>query len=184
MARYHVNYEGNPGVCRARKNPCPYASAEEHYPSMTEAREAYEQRMANDILSSPRWTDRIVLKDDYMLLVENTRHRDFFKSWLRDKSGATIGMLHWSQQENRPAVLCDIEVRDGYRDQGNAKRMIEAVEEKIGEKLHTTGSFTPEGFAKLSKTPLNGEYGQLPAKIRFNSMTFVEDWHKLYTEGN
>lgn len=42
MAKYHINLEGTPGVCKARKN-CPFGDLEkDHFPSPEIARRSYE----------------------------------------------------------------------------------------------------------------------------------------------
>lgn len=48
MAKYHITIKGEPGVCRASKNPCPLGGESEHYASKEEARNAYEARMADE----------------------------------------------------------------------------------------------------------------------------------------
>jgi hypothetical protein len=45
MARYHINYKGEPGVCRAKKT-CPFGDAEHHYSSKETARTAYKHEMS------------------------------------------------------------------------------------------------------------------------------------------
>lgn len=44
MAKYHINYMGEPGICRAQFN-CPFGGEQDHYGSKTEARDAYETHM-------------------------------------------------------------------------------------------------------------------------------------------
>jgi len=52
MSKYHVNYKGEPGVCKASRN-CPFGGPEDHFPTPEKAREAYELQMANtDYLST------------------------------------------------------------------------------------------------------------------------------------
>src|SRR5579875_3211223 len=41
MARYHINEQGNPGLCKATVR-CPFGDASEHYSTPEQAREAYE----------------------------------------------------------------------------------------------------------------------------------------------
>lgn len=45
MARYHINYQGNPGACDAKYN-CPFGDEQDHYKSKAEARVGYEIYMA------------------------------------------------------------------------------------------------------------------------------------------
>ena len=47
MAKYHINYKGNPGVCRAEKN-CPFGGPSEHFDSPETARAAYEKTMERE----------------------------------------------------------------------------------------------------------------------------------------
>lgn len=45
MTDYHINDEGNAGICRAKKKPCPFGGWETHYASALEAEKGYEKRM-------------------------------------------------------------------------------------------------------------------------------------------
>lgn len=45
MAKYHINAQGNPGVCRAQR-ACPFGGESEHFGSAEEARMAYEGAMS------------------------------------------------------------------------------------------------------------------------------------------
>jgi hypothetical protein len=52
MANYHLDRKtGNPGPCRARVGRCPFGTQDEHYPTIKEARGAYEE-LANAQASS------------------------------------------------------------------------------------------------------------------------------------
>lgn len=54
--RYHVNSKGEAGVCRAKKT-CPFGDLEsDHYSSPEEARQAYEQEMAQATFPRPQAT--------------------------------------------------------------------------------------------------------------------------------
>ena len=44
MARYHINQKGNPGICRAGKQACPFGEDSEHFPTPEAATKAYEAR--------------------------------------------------------------------------------------------------------------------------------------------
>lgn len=46
-ARYHINSQGDPGLCRARKGRCPFGEDEAHYGSPKEARKAFEEAMTS-----------------------------------------------------------------------------------------------------------------------------------------
>lgn len=130
-----------------------------------------------------RWTELWEFNDDSTMLVENaSRYNPAYKrGWLRLADGTVVGMIHWSNREGeseRPCI-CDIEVREEYRGQGYAKRLIHAVEDQIGDRLHTTGSFTPEGRAALSETPQRPGFPVEGPKHDFRSMNFVHDWENL-----
>jgi hypothetical protein len=49
MAKYHINSEGNAGVCHAQGGNCPFASDDEHYSTPEEARIGYESQMDQDL---------------------------------------------------------------------------------------------------------------------------------------
>lgn len=73
-------------------------------------------------------------------------------------------------------VLCDVEVRDGHRNQGLARRLIEHAEATTGLVLHTSGNYTPLGAAALQ-----GKIPVLPGHERdagawYRDMAFVDDW--------
>lgn len=52
MARYHLNNDGNPGVCRA-VHSCPFGDlTTEHYPSKEVAALAFERKMASEVVPS------------------------------------------------------------------------------------------------------------------------------------
>ena len=42
---YHINGNGDPGVCTAKSDNCPFGSIEDHFTSANQARYAYESRM-------------------------------------------------------------------------------------------------------------------------------------------
>lgn len=44
MAKYHITADGKPGVCHAQKGMCPFASADEHYPTLEQAQQAADDR--------------------------------------------------------------------------------------------------------------------------------------------
>ena len=53
MKRYHLNSQGNVGLCRALHN-CPFGDSSHHYSSPTEARSAYEKMMTGERVTSQR----------------------------------------------------------------------------------------------------------------------------------
>lgn len=47
MAKYHINGEGNPGLCKAQSGKCPFGGEANHYSSQENARKAFELSMAS-----------------------------------------------------------------------------------------------------------------------------------------
>ena len=45
MNKYHINGEGNVGLCTAARGNCPFGGSEDHYSSPNRARQAYEEKM-------------------------------------------------------------------------------------------------------------------------------------------
>jgi GNAT superfamily N-acetyltransferase len=79
--------------------------------------------------------------------------------------------------ENNVLELCDIEVREGYRGRGYARRVIAAVQEHFGAPLTHTGSYTPLGLERVAK------YFHTPAELQriratYRPMGFVDDWER------
>lgn len=118
-----------------------------------------------------------------MLIEQASRyHPEYRRGWLRLADGTPVGMIHWSEKtgEYERPCICDIEVREEYRGRGYAKRLIHAVEDQLGDRLHTTGSFTPEGRAALShETPQHPGFPVEGPQHDFRSMNFVHDWENL-----
>lgn len=101
--------------------------------------------------------------------------RDWFVTWLTvNGTPAAMIKIGIGGSAYDCAVVCDVEVRDGYRGMGLCRKFIVELEKAIGEKLYTTGSFTPEGFQALAHVLPVRDNGK--ATINTPSMTFVEDW--------
>lgn len=142
---------------------------------------AVKSGSASDVRLYTRFEDEWVLDDGASMLVEHPhRYTGYRKAWYRLPDGTPVGMIHWSDREEEYTVpcICDIEVREEHRGQGHARRMIQEVEARIGGRLHTTGSFTPEGRTALeAKTP---QHPWIPKEEHGCSpMTFVHDWDDL-----
>lgn len=98
--------------------------------------------------------------------------------WWLIVNGVPVAYLHTLRhlRDTHQYVLCDIEVREGHRGHGYARRVVEAAATIVGDTLYTSGGFTPLGAAALSWLPL------LPgttAGIDYKDMTFVRDWDNL-----
>lgn len=136
----------------------------------------------SEVSLSHRWTEVWEFEDDWTMLVEsaNRFHPEYKRAWLLDHEGTPLGMIHWSHSPGErfgEACICDIEVREEFRGRGLAKRLILSVEDQIGERLHTTGGFTPEGEAALGATPQHP--GHPKPTHGYRSMNFVHDWDSL-----
>lgn len=88
MAKYHITAKGEPGVCRATKT-CPLGSAEDHYGSKEEARQAFEERQETEALlegirKSPDFVEFRVVPKEELMRPDQKAHRigDYFVSTL------------------------------------------------------------------------------------------------------
>lgn len=100
--------------------------------------------------------------------------------WWLVVDGTAVAYLHTMshyERETHQQVLCDIEVREGHRGNGYARAIVTAAEDALGDRLWTTGGFTPLGAqAAGDRLPL------LPgheAGVTFRPMPFVDDWDNL-----
>lgn len=85
-------------------------------------------------------------------------------------------LLHRPHYGDQVFCLCSIEVREGHRGQGYARRLMTLIEEKKGYTLATTGSYTPEGFTAFAgKLPLLPD-GTDHGRATFGSVKFIDDW--------
>jgi hypothetical protein len=80
--------------------------------------------------------------------------------------------------ENGALELCDIEVREGYRGRGHARRIIAATQEHFGVPLTHTGSYTPLGLERVAK------YFHTPTELQvlratYHPMDFVGNWDNV-----
>lgn len=124
----------------------------------------------------------------YVFVADNSRKRtkNTKKTVWMKTDGVVIGYIcYWydpSLEKNNTyrLVLESIEVRPGFQGQGLAKFMINSVQNHVNEIMHTTGSFTPKGYATLAGyLPLvNDSQGNI---IEFEDMSFVKDWDHMKT---
>jgi GNAT superfamily N-acetyltransferase len=100
--------------------------------------------------------------------------------WMLDESGDAVAFMKTQVDANASGefsvalTVCDIEVRDDVRGRGWARAIIAAVEAHYGQRLHTSGGYTPLGFKALG-AHLPVAYGNR-AEVRFEDVTFVADW--------
>jgi len=52
MTKIHLNDKGDPGKCSATIGRCPFGDEAQHYPSMKEARAAFERMMTDETFNS------------------------------------------------------------------------------------------------------------------------------------
>lgn len=101
--------------------------------------------------------------------------------WLVD-GGETVAFIQVLWYPDRPVdshvnpalTVCDIEVREPFRSRGYGRAIIAAVEREFGAVMHTSGNYTPLGFAALG-AHLPVENGG-DAQVHYEDMPFVADW--------
>lgn len=108
----------------------------------------------------------------------------YYRSWMAWLlvDGVPVSFMRLMEKDSYEGFvcLCTIETRPGYQRKGYAKEIIRLAEEALGKKLAFSDGFTPEGFAALcGKIPMLPHY-EAPTKPNYESMTFVEDWDKMY----
>lgn len=97
---------------------------------------------------------------------------------LDGEPAAYLHTLRYLRHDNFPFVLCDIEVRDTFRGRGLTRTLVSAAEHATGQRLHTSGGFTPLGAAALAWMPLVP--GSEEPGVKYRDMAFVADWDSLY----
>jgi len=65
-SRYHLNNQGNPGLCRAT-NQCPFGGPEEHYTSKEQALQAFEKLQGGSFEASPFLKSKVRGEDGELL---------------------------------------------------------------------------------------------------------------------
>lgn len=133
------------------------------------------------------WTDTH-RGHDYVFtrnLVRKRSHNTKQTLWMKTDDVVVGYICYWydpslKDDNTYRLVLESIEVRPGYQGQGLAKFMIDSVQKNLNETMHTTGSFTPKGYATLA--------GYLPLvddsernSIEFEDIAFVKDWDNTQT---
>lgn len=121
--------------------------------------------------------------NDLKLIQGAYRMRDSgLQYWLFKDDTAVAFVKVYDNYCGHVVSLCDIETREGYRNQGFATMLLSLIAELYGvDQVHHDGGYTPDGFAYISSKVCNSgrEYDKVaPA---FSPMNFVADWDKLYT---
>ena len=127
-------------------------------------------------------TETLVIEDSYYNM---NRKRKSYTAWLQI-DGKNVGMLRYlvgGETYDVPAI-CDIEIREDFRGQKLGLKLIGMVEEFIiGEKLYTSGGFTPEGFrAFAGVVPVYPDLVNEELKVKYGSMSFIHSWDNFQTE--
>lgn len=79
MSKYHVNNDGEPGLCRATIGDCPFGGEAQHYPDKQTAQKAFELSMASSTFVEKTRSSNIAQALDYNNLYENAKISIDFK---------------------------------------------------------------------------------------------------------
>lgn len=92
MAKYHINKEGNPGLCSAESGNCPFGGDANHYSSRANARRAFEFSMASKELTKTS-RKRLSSKDAIAAATQRRSLKEF----------ASIARGGWDVQVTKPS---------------------------------------------------------------------------------
>lgn len=101
-----------------------------------------------------------------------------YEAWLivDGKAVSYLSIMVSEKIDAERACICELETREGYKQQGYARQLMKQASKELGMTLATTGGYTPEGFdAFKGKLPIWKGYTE-PAKPSYSQMTFVRDW--------
>lgn len=115
------------------------------------------------------WGTDTTIKTDWWLVDYSQPDNPQAVAYLRTLHGENMVYMYGAY-----LILCDIETNPDRRGSGHVSKIIEGVEQIIGDVMHTTGNCTPSGYAALNgRLPLtaNSHYS-----IAYRDMTFVADW--------
>lgn len=100
-------------------------------------------------------------------------------AWLL-ADGKRVAWADYHLDENGTPMLHTIETRPGYRQQGFATLLLNAIAEHCGvEAVHHDAGFTPEGLSYISGKLTRPEWAG-ESVARFRSMDFICDWEQGY----
>lgn len=159
MAKFHINFEGNPGRCSAQPGNCKFAVDDEeqgHYASKKEARLAFEKRneLPNRAQAAAEKIKHNYIKEDYerfapLIKIIDERNMEFSTDDIRYDDIAKLYTLanELSPSDQKFADRC---INKWYRDK---KRKITEIYDEKGNfnfrkdgsgKRHNEESVTPE----------------------------------------
>lgn len=119
-------------------------------------------------------TDTLACYHGTMLTLVTGKRRSFPNSactlrecWGADEKGTICAYVRFLEYEHY-LMLCDVEVRVGWRGRGRGMRILRLVEEETDKKIFTTGTFTRKGKRSLAQhLPLDPVllHGTRPSEI-------------------
>ena len=139
--KYHVNSNGEAGLCSATKGKCPFGSEDKHFTSADAARSAFEQTQNSGLAGSKK--NRAFVIPEF--LTPPTTRNDF------DKALALIPTVSSSQVIAEPAIADN----NGYL---GGRRYVGAEREKLGR--YVGQAEAAEGVKALIKKAK--DLGELP----------------------
>ena len=138
MAKYHINPDtGNPGLCKAAGDNCPFGGDDAHYDSPEGARAAYEEKMAQQSNLPPVATsDKLKISDLVRQSLASGWDIDFALNTSINFDAATktikvepmdvpldrSEVITWDQAEGRGVPASAEAVERSWRAVGNLKR--------------------------------------------------------------
>ena len=107
------------------------------------------------------------------------RNTIWYQAWLRVDGVVVSYAKIWDKPVyNGKLCVCTIETREGHRQQGHSKTILQLVEAQLGKDICTNADFTPEGFIALGKRPVLDGYEPATGP-RADSMNFVRNWDSM-----
>lgn len=106
--KYHINpATGNPGLCTAESDACPFSSDDEHYTSKEAAREAFEN--LNNVFKKPWRPSETKFDLDEVFIRAQALSRNGFYSVADDDVpiGGVILRVHHESNDVRPALKAE-----------------------------------------------------------------------------
>lgn len=122
-------------------------------------------------------TTELILKD--VSQCYTPRNTTWYQAWLRVDGVAVSYAKIWDKPAyNGKLCVCTIETREGHRQKGYSKTLLQLVETQLGKIVCTNADFTPEGFLALGNRPVLDGYEPATGP-RADSMNFVYDWDTM-----
>lgn len=193
--KFHINDNGDVGVCRAQVKPCRFAPkdnpAGNHYSTKAEALEAASKSLSEEGLGEFSTLKKADYSNSkYELEVINDVQQEgqqIFNAWMK-RDGVNVGYFQgaygttsmgdgkggYVQSEVR-LISWTVETNPKYRNQGVARQLVKELKKHFGvSEIMSGGSYTPEGSKFWSKY-----LTLLPRKEHeenYESMDFVRSW--------